>query len=468
MLVTPGRARRHIRASTLPEAGLPQTRAGAVVPFDAAARFPLTGRPGHIIQDVLNVSPDAIFVAVAIGYAFEQERMRPLTLYPNPVVPPATHIPATITLGDFPVVALIEGFRIHPDFSNVLFSSPGGVAGIGGYSNQPVSEDLLNRTFQLVRPLRDITFLFSMVDSSSGRELMDQPEFSISGLGGSDGERPFRLLANPLRFLPRSTVRMQVIEQTSNVSGTLFIVLYGYKLLVGSSCPEPSTDWMGEAAVRGSLLNLAGERAIPFDSVAKFELSGRSGNVLEDDITVSTEGAFVVSSLGYGLAVEDEDVVLNLGANPPDPVDLHQLPLDAFPPSSLLDGIRIRKDYLRVALQPLQPFAMPPVTHPLAKVPLAVVNHVFERLNRSEDVDFEYTIYDQGTGQSWQNVPLYNVAGLGIANGLRPFKQLAKPAILVPRSTLHITVEERFGRGVLYLDFQGYKRIGAYGLGGRS
>jgi hypothetical protein len=125
----------------------------------------------------------------------------------------------------------------------------------------------------------------------------------------------------------------------------------------------------------------------------------------------------------------------------------------------LLDGIRIRPEYLRVALQ---------TGGALASVSLDVVNQIFQRLNRSEDVDFLYTIYDAGTGQAWQNVPLYNVAGLGIANGLRPFKQLAKPAILAPRSTLHITVQEQFGRGVLFLALQGYKRIGAYGIGGRS
>ncbi len=457
MLSTPRRVSRRTLRSIRPTAETLQPRAGAVVPFDAAARFELKGQPGRIVQDVLNISPDAIFVAVAIGYGFEQERMRPLALAsttPDPAKP------AELQLQHFPVTALIEGFRVHPDFTNVIFASPGGVGGVGGYSDQPVSLDLLNRCFQLVRPLRDIAFLFNIVDSSSGRELMDQPEHSLSGLGGSDGERPFRPLANPLRFLPRSTVRLQVFEQTPDITGTLFIVLYGYKVLIGSSCPEPSADWMAEAAVRGSLLNLAGERAIPFDSVAKFELTGRSGNVVENEITVTTEGAFVVSAIGYGLAVKDEAVQFTADQLPPgDPVDLSKIPLSALPADCSLDGIRIRPEYLRVALQS---------GGALASVSLGVVNQVFQRLNRSDDVDFLYTIYDAGTGQSWQNVPLYNVAGLGIANGLRPFKQLAKPAILAPRSTLHITVQEQFGRGVLFLALQGYKRIGAYGIGGRS
>jgi hypothetical protein len=469
MPVTQRRVHRRTQTGARPEAQTQDLRAGALVPFDAAARFPLTGQPGRIVQDVINISPDAIFVAVAIGYGFEQERMRELKLYPSPQPPPATHVAGDIKLGDFPVTALIEGFRVHPDFENVVFLPSGQKGtgnGIGGFSAQSVSEDLLNRTFQLVKPIKDITFLFSMVDSSSGRELMDQPEHSISGLGRSDGERPFRLLANPLRFLPRSTVRVQVIEQTPGVTGTLFIVLYGYKMLVGSACPEPAAQWVEDAAARGSLLNLAGERALPFDYVAKFELSGVGGNELEDEITVTTEGAFVTTAIGYGLGVETEDVQFNQATLKAGnviladgTVDLANIPLKALTPGTLLDGIRIRPEYLRVALQ---------AGGKLAPVQPDVTNHVFERLNRSDDVDFQYTIYDAGTGQSWQNVPLFNVAGLGIANGLRPFKQLARPAILLPRSTLRVTVEERFGRGVLYIVFQGYKRVGAYGVGGKQ
>jgi len=257
---------------------------------------------------------------------------------------------------------------------------------------------------------------------------------------------------------------MQVIEQTVRVRGTLFIVLYGYKILVGSACPEPSAQWSSNAAAQGSLVNLSGERAIPFDYVSKFELTGAGGNRLEDEITITTEGAFVATAIGYGLAVEDDSVVFNRdryknALKPNGFVDLSAIPLEAFPPTSLLDGIRIRPDFLRVALQP---------GGTLSPVKLDVADLIFERLNRSDDVNFEYTIYDAGTGQAWQNFPLFNIAGLGIANGLRPFKQLCRPAILLPRSTLQVKVEERFGRGVLFIAFHGYKRVGAYGVGGKT
>ncbi len=469
MLATQRRIHRRPQSAARAEGAAQQLQPGALVPYDATARFKLTGQPGQIVQDVINISPDAVFVAVAIGYGFEQDRMGPLKIYTADPLPPDTKVPGKdITLKDIPLPSLIEGFRIHPDFENVVFQSlpANGPAGSSGdFSTQKVSEDLLNRTFQSVQELKDITFLFSMLDSSSGRELMDEPVHSLAGLGKSNGERPFRPLANCLRFLPRSTVRMQVIEQTAGVTGTLFIVLYGYKILVGSACPEPSAQWTSNAAAQGSLVNLSGDRAIPFDYVAKFDLTGRSGTRLEDEITITTEGAFVATAIGYGLAVEDDRVVFNRGRYPANAfnadktmVDLSAIPLEALPPTSLLDGIRIRPDFLRVALNP---------GGTLSTVKLDVADLIFERLNRSADVNFEYTIYDAGTGQAWQNFPLFNIAGLGIANGLRPFKQLCRPAILLPRSTLQVKVEERFGRGVLFIAFHGYKRVGAYGAGGK-
>ena len=54
----------------------PGGSSGHVIPFDHAATFELKGIPGNIIQDVINVSTDGIFVAVAIGYGFEEDRAR--------------------------------------------------------------------------------------------------------------------------------------------------------------------------------------------------------------------------------------------------------------------------------------------------------------------------------------------------------------------------------------------------------
>ena len=57
---------------------------------------------------------------------------------------------------------------------------------------------------------------------------------NIAGLGEPNGERPFRALAKPMVFMPRSTVRIEVEEITEDgiIAGAeLFIVLHGYKML---------------------------------------------------------------------------------------------------------------------------------------------------------------------------------------------------------------------------------------------
>ena len=84
---------------------------------------------------------------------------------------------------------------------------------------------------------------------------------------------------------------------------------------------------------------------------------------------------------------------------------------------------------------------------------------MFERLNRPDDVSFRYSIFDTGTGRELQNQPINNIAGLGIANGDRPFKRLARPMLFQPRSTIRVTVEEQFGSGTLFIVFQGYKLL---------
>jgi hypothetical protein len=84
---------------------------------------------------------------------------------------------------------------------------------------------------------RAIDFKYSIVDSGSGRELQNRPIHNIAGLGEPNGERPFRVFAKPMVFMPRSTVRIEVEEITGSdtdatiVGAELFIVLHGYKML---------------------------------------------------------------------------------------------------------------------------------------------------------------------------------------------------------------------------------------------
>jgi hypothetical protein len=292
------------------------------------------------------------------------------------------------------------------------------------------------------------------VDSASGRELQDEPTHNLASLGKSNGERPFRPLAQPLTFMPRSTIRLQVIERSEGVKGDLFIVLYGYKVIGASNCPEPVMRRLqGSPICPVESIGRPSDRVVPFDYVARVELSGQPDHFVETEVPINVEGGFVATGIGYALEAEPSDVAVTL---PPNIIDatkttfrLSQLPLGSFSQDALRDGIRIRAGFLRVAVNSGGSLS--------DNIRVDLANKIFERLNRPEDVSFRYAIFDTGTGRDLQNQPIHNIAGLGIADGERPFKKFARPMIFLPRSTIRVTVQEHFGRGTLYFVFQGYK-----------
>jgi hypothetical protein len=455
----PHRQRMIARPRTAPGPG---SRLGEVIPYDYGTIFPITGRPGNLVQSVINTAPDSVFVAVAIGYGFEEDRGRVLSFEPeeqNGEDPPpeGTVLPGDITLRELPASALIEGFRVNPRSENLVFRQDDR-RGIE-LSDDAVPAALVRNgaLFQRVRAPAEISFLFSILDSGTGRELQDVPAHNIASLGKSNGERPFRLLAQPITFLPRSTIRLQIVERSQGVQGNLFVVFYGYQVIGSSGCPESVARRLtGSPMCPTETIGSPSARVIPFDYVTTFQLTGRPQNQLESEVTVNAEGGFVATSIGYGLLVEESEAPIDLSTFSSTgsfgTFSLVSVKLRSFAASALTDGIRIRPDLLRIAFKD---------NGQLAEVPNEMANELFERLSRPEDVSFRYTIFDSGRGRELQNQPLHNVAGLGIADGDRPFKKLARSMIFQPRSTIRIRVEERFGRGTLFIVLQGYKFLSA-------
>jgi hypothetical protein len=344
-------------------------------------------------------------------------------------------LPGDITLGQIAADALIEGFRVNPRFESLVFRTEQ-ISGRGVSTNELSEQRLSTKAddkgtlfqrplspnpnfkgtlFEKVKPGEEISFLFSVVDSSSGRELQDEPTHNLASLGISNGERPFRLLAQPLSFLPRSTLRLQVIERSQDTRGTLFILLYGYKIFAAAGCPQPLIRTLRGPFVRPTeSTGDPSDRVIPFDYVASVQLTGRPENVLDTEIPINVEGGFVATAIGYGLAVEERGVqlqgplLLNGGAA----VILNQVHLSAFPPNALRDGIRIRPNFVRIAFQN---------NGELNNVSLDLANQIFESLNRPEDVSFRYTIFDGGSGRGrlffvFQG---YKVLHAGVSHGGR-------------------------------------------------
>src|SRR5262245_63026707 len=108
------RPRRRVVPGASQGVPFPTSSPASIIPYDYAASFVLTGRPGNVVEGVINISPDGVFVAVAIGYGLEEERGRPIQLrdtFSGGI------LPGDITLGDIPAEALIEGFRVNPQFA---------------------------------------------------------------------------------------------------------------------------------------------------------------------------------------------------------------------------------------------------------------------------------------------------------------------------------------------------------------
>jgi hypothetical protein len=440
--------------------------AAHVIPYDYVADFRLRGEVGNLVQDVINISVDGVFVATAIGYGFDEDRAEPLTLIPgiNPDTgEPETEIPQTlgeIKLDNIPPDVLIEGFRINPDFAGVAIQK--------GEFNENLRLGNAPGILQSMKSSENFSFMFSLVDTGSGRELQNEPVHSLATLGRADGRRPFKMLSQPMTFMPRSTIRLQVEERTAGASGRLFITLQGYKILNAAGNVEETMRRLGQFEPQAKIpvydhqsggyrafgeaaRDLPASRLIPFDYVSTLDLTGKPGNVVEDEVPINVDGGYVATAIGYGLDIPD------LGVKVPEVpgeeelllANLKSIKLKRIKPlQALLDGIRVHPLRVRFAFG---------CDGRLSEVPPDMLSRMFQRLNRPEEVRFLYSISDSGTGRDLQNQPVHNVAGLGIANGDRPFKILHRPIVFLPRSTIRVQVQEIFGRGRLFIVFQGYK-----------
>jgi hypothetical protein len=99
---------------------------------------------------------------------------------------------------------------------------------------------------------------------------------------------------------------------------------------------------------------------------------------------------------------------------------------------------------------------------PLDQISPGTIERIFETGSvAAEEVSFLYSLDVSSTGREYQSKPIHNIAGLGIANGDRPFRPFAKPMMIEPKSSLRIQVEELSGPpGTLFIVLQGYKMLG--------
>src|SRR5215475_2636781 len=273
--------------------------AARVIPYEYVADFTLRGEVGNLVQDVINVSVEGVFVAVSVGYGLAEERAEQLVLR----TPPANL--GDVKLANFPPDALIDGFRLNPNLRPLL--APDGRLS----ETLPVRPEM----FQRLKSIDNFNFLLSLVDTGTGLELQNKPVDSLATLGRADGRRPFKTLPQPMVFMPRSTIRLQVEERTAGVKGQLTITLHGYKVLgvagqledtvrkLGEFDPlkkipvydHETGDYrpLGEALQR----DIPTGKLVPFDYVSTVDLLGKPDNVVEDEVPINVDGGYVTTAL---------------------------------------------------------------------------------------------------------------------------------------------------------------------------
>jgi len=249
-------------------------------------------------------------------------------------------------------------------------------------------------------------------------------------------------------------------------------------------------------------------RQIPYDYSFVYELTDAdnpSRSFVDETqsrtVTVSIEAPFTAVSISYALLVPDSDIRFGPG----DPSDLERgldggaeglgAVASVAPPSSDFSlvprSIRLGEMIRSLARKlderiPQERSEIGPKTAQMLASGIRLSPELAQRFLLSdgeeeldakdldelfqpagmapERIQFLYALHDEGTGRAFQSEPIFNLAGLGIANGDRPFRYFAAPITFMPRTTirLDITPKSEF-HGELHVVLHGYKVLGAPG-----
>lgn len=406
------------------------------VPFDYLFTFRLTGVPQNRVQDVVSISIEGRFVAVAMGYsvvpeaAGEAQRFEPA---PDPAAarepaitavlfPGTTSDPVEVTAGSTPPLPLPQ------------------VRVVGAPGADVVVAELRSSQVR------------TMTLTSEGTGQVESPETSLAAT-------------------------FQVIDTTHGVSGP------PVEVVRGASGTFLTPTFAADAG--GHSLPLAGE-AMP-EALSCFGTAQRSVElfVIRQSGEVESQAMATLSAVEVeeGLFTGRTDPPLDLpllrpgdtlgvrypedeGSPPVIPATTLTIPRPH--PSSVTLG-SLAAGLARSGRDLTQGFRLDPAAAPLftADPPLdelsarQLSSAFLAGCRGADEVSFLYSIDTVGSGRELQSAPIHNVAGLGVADGDRPFRPFAKPVVFEPRSSIRFQIEELGGpAGTLYIVLQGYKVLG--------
>ena len=228
------------------------------------------------------------------------------------------------------------------------------------------------------------------------------------------------------------------------------------------------------------------KRGIPFDYAFRYDLTGRPGNVINSIVTISIEATFTAVAIGYGAVPKVQPIFFGpptqaFGVLPPG-APLSNLPAfsltnitvgqivaslntslaatsrslrgETGPEAVLRNGFKLNPDVAELVLQDINIGGN--------QLPPGVSERLFQVIGSPPElVQFKYAIFDEGSGREFQSEPILNTAGLGSANGERPFRYFAWPITFRPRSTIRMEITEVSDfTGELHVSLHGYKVLG--------
>lgn len=224
----------------------------------------------------------------------------------------------------------------------------------------------------------------------------------------------------------------------------------------------------------------AGATTIPFDFAFRFRLIGERQRVHRSSIRISIDGAFVAVSIGYGFVPAVTRKVFPLvpavrAAAGGVIATVRPLTLDGITMADVLASVQaavlttpspMSRERLVAALRTgfrLNPeIAERVLATPGALLDRNTLDNLFEIAGTPGSVQFLYALTDEGTGRELQSEPILSTAGLGSADGVRPFRQFPMPIGFEAESSVRMDVTEVDREpGDLHVALHGYRVLAA-------
>jgi hypothetical protein len=435
------------------------------IPFDYVFQVALQGTPGNKVQDVVEISSEGVFVALSIGYSLMLDEQRTARTF-QPVVDP--------------------GIALH----NPVFVPRFVPGGTGETFNGFLLTGIPGTEMAVLNLTPTVLNLTPPAPLAMAQTVPPRIEQTVSI--EADGTAMV-----PLTVVNRNIFR--VWDKTHNLLSELFEVGTSDMLptaVIGPNHTNKKVPAAGDPTVH--VYGSPGERVEVFlgeHSTGKFFQVVPPGLDVPAPLTLAEMPTFnhrtgradvALQVKEYGqppedvpridklLSVGDVLLVSSIGTTQTN-ISLPAIPLSMFVVprprvASELTLAELAAGLEKSGVDLTRGFRLNPNAANLVAADVSLAQLSDGRLGRifetgsvaPEEVSFLYSLDMGSTGREYQSKPIHNIAGLGIANGDRPFRPFAKPMVFEPRSSIRLQIEELSAgtAGTLFVVLQGYKILG--------